>query len=117
MTDFAKIILEEYRNGKRYFYDLNLEYENFDDQDLQDIIFEICFLYSSFRRANLTNAKFINGNIKTCDFTEANLTNAYFENLSVEGAQFAREILFKRKIKKSKAFVINFASYLRNIYP
>lgn len=90
MTNFAKTILEEYRNGKRYFFDLDLENENFDDQVLQDIIFDNCFLYSSFRRANLTNSKFINGNIKTCDFTEANLTNAYFENLSVEGAQFAR---------------------------
>ncbi len=90
MTNFAKTILEEYRNGKRYFHDLDLENENFDDQDLQDIIFENCFLYSSFRRANLRNSKFINGNIKTCDFTEANLTNAYFENLAVEGAQFAR---------------------------
>ena len=47
-------------------------------------------MYVSFRNANLTNAKFINGSIKTCDFREANLTNARFENLCIESSQFAR---------------------------
>jgi uncharacterized protein YjbI with pentapeptide repeats len=89
-TNFAESILERYQKGQRYFTDLDLENESFDDQYLQDIVFENCFLYSSFRRANLRNAKFINGNIKTCDFREADLTNAHFENLSVEGSQFAR---------------------------
>ena len=88
-TSFAESILAEYKNGKHYFFDLSLENEKFDDQDLQDIVFENCFLYSSFRRSNLRNAKFINGNIKTCDFREADLTNAHFENLAVEGSQFA----------------------------
>jgi len=89
-TNFAENILELYRNGQRYFADLDLENESFDDQDLQDAVFENCFLYSSFRRTNLRNAKFINGNIKTCDFREADLTNAHFENLAVESSQFAR---------------------------
>ena len=91
-TNFAQSILEAYKNGKRYFTELDLMCENFDDQCLQDIVFEKCFLYSSFRRANLRNAKFINGNIKTCDFREADLTNAHFENVAIEGAQFARSI-------------------------
>ena len=89
-TNFASIVLERYRNGERYFVDLDLEKESFDDQNLADCVFERCFLYSSFRRANLRNTKFINGNIKTCDFREADLTNAHFENVSIEGAQFAR---------------------------
>ena len=88
----AKSILEKYKNGQRYFFDLDLdsEFESFDDQNLENIIFEECFLFSSFRRANLRNAKFINGNIKLCDFREADLTNAHFENLAVEGVLFAR---------------------------
>jgi len=89
-TNFAENILEQYQNGKRYFVDLELENESFDNQNLQDIVFENCFLYSSFRNANLRNAKFINGNIKTCDFRDADLTNAHFENLAVESSQFAR---------------------------
>jgi len=89
-TNLAESILEQYRNGQRYFTDLDLENESFDDQDLQDAVFENCCLYSSFRRTNLRNVKFINGNIKTCDFREADLTNAHFENLAVESSQFAR---------------------------
>lgn len=89
-TNFADSILNQYQNGQRYFVDLDLENEIFDNQNLQDVVFENCFLYSSFRGANLRNAKFINGNIKTCDFSDADLTNAHFENLSVEGSQFAR---------------------------
>ena len=85
----AQMILEQYQNGQRYFNDLDLDNENFDDQTLQDAVFENCFLYSSFRRANLRNVKFINGNVKTCDFRDADLTNAHFENVAVESAQFA----------------------------
>lgn len=84
----AEEIIEAYKNGQRYFVDVEMENENFDGQNLEGIIFENCFLYSSFRKANLKNAKFINGNVKTCDFTGANLTNAHFENVSVEGVLF-----------------------------
>ena len=87
-TNLAEKILEQYLNGERYFVDLDLENECFDNQNLQDAVFENCFLYSSFRGANLKNAKFINGNIKTCDFSNADLTNAYFENLAVEGSLY-----------------------------
>lgn len=80
----AKEIIEAYNNGQRYFPDIEMEDENFDGQNLEGIIFERCFLYSSFQKANLKNSKFINGNIKTCDFTEADLTNAHFENVLVE---------------------------------
>lgn len=89
-THFVPYILEQYQNGQRYFADLDLENEIFDKQNLQDVVFENCLFYSSFRGANLRNSKFINGNIKTCDFRESNLTNAHFENLSVESSQFAR---------------------------
>lgn len=89
MTNSAKSILEAYKSGQRHFTKLDLNRENFDDLDLSGIIFEKCFLYSSFRRTNLRGAKFINGNIKTCDFRDADLTNAHFEDVAIEGAQFA----------------------------
>ncbi len=85
-------ILEEYKQGKRYFEYLDLDDDsdgNFEGQDLEGIIFENCSFYISFKGANLKNAKFINGGIKTCDFREADLSNAHFENLAVEGSQFA----------------------------
>ena len=87
---FVKDIPEQYRNGKGYFTDLELENERFDNQQLQDIVFDNCSFYVSVRKADLNNAKFTNGHIKTCDLREAGLTNARFENLAVESAQFAR---------------------------
>ncbi len=83
-------VLEQYRLGQRYFENLDMENESFEGQNLEDIVFEDCSLYISFRKANLRNAKFLNGGIKTCDFREADLTNARFENVSIESTQFAR---------------------------
>jgi uncharacterized protein YjbI with pentapeptide repeats len=116
----AEIIITQYRLGQRYFSELELEGGIFDDQNLQDIIFENCFLYSSFRRANLQHAKFINGNIKSCDFREANLTKAHFENVSVEGALFAGAITdgiyFNNNFAFSKVLTqTDFDEWLKNI--
>ncbi len=91
-TDLLQYVVEQYKLGQRYFYDLDIENESFDGLNLEGIVFDRCSLYVSFRGANLKNSKFINGGIKTCDFREANLTNARFENLSIESAQFARSI-------------------------
>jgi len=81
-------VLEEYNQGKRHFTNLDLDNESFDELHLEGIIFENCFIGSSFRKTNLRNARFISSNIKTCDFSNADLTNAHFENLSVEAAIF-----------------------------
>lgn len=82
-------LLEAYRKGQRYFEYLDLEEVSFDNENLEGITFENCSLYVSFRNANLRNATFLNGGIKTCDFTEADLTNARFEMLTIESAEFA----------------------------
>ncbi len=89
-TNLVPYVLEKYQQGQRYFDNLDMENESFEGQNLEDIIFEDCSLYISFRKANLRNAKFINGGVKTCDFREADLTNARFENVCVESVQFAR---------------------------
>ena len=91
-TNLVPYVLEKYQQGQRYFQDLNMENESFEGQNLEDIVFEGCSLYISFRKANLRNSKFINGGIKTCDFREADLTNARFENVGIESSQFARAI-------------------------
>ena len=89
-TNLVGFVLERYGLGQRYFENLDIENESFEEQNLEDIVFEHCSLYISFRKANLRNAKFLNGGIKTCDFREADLTNARFENVCVESSQFAR---------------------------
>lgn len=89
-TNLVPYVLEKYQDGQRYFQNIDMENESFDEQNLEDVVFENCSLYVSFRKANLRNAKFINGGIKTCDFREADLTNARFENVCIESAQFAR---------------------------
>lgn len=81
-------ITRQYRNGQMYFTNLELENECFDGLNLEGIVFDQCSIYSTFRGANLRNARFINGGIKTSDFREADLTNAHFENLAVEHSIF-----------------------------
>lgn len=85
----ASFVLESYQNGQRRFEDLELANESFEGQNLEGITFDGCLLYVSFRGANLKNATFINGGIKTCNFRDADLSGAHFENLSVESAEFA----------------------------
>jgi uncharacterized protein YjbI with pentapeptide repeats len=89
-TNLAAYVLREYQLGKRYFENLDMENESFEGENLEGIIFDNCALYASFRKANLRNAQFLNGGIKTCDFREADLTNARFEHLCIENSQFAR---------------------------
>ncbi|RFS17877.1 pentapeptide repeat-containing protein [Emticicia sp. C21] len=89
-TNLVTYVLEDYKKGKRYFCDLDMYNESFDNENLEDIVFDGCNLYISFRGANLRNAKFINGGIKTCDFREADLNNAIFENVCIESSQFVR---------------------------
>ena len=89
-TNLVGYVLEKYRQGLRYFENLDMENESFEGQNLEDIVFEDCSLYINFRKTNLKNAKFLNGGIKTCDFREAILTNARFENVCIESAKFAR---------------------------
>lgn len=96
--------LEAYRNGQRYFKDLDLENVSFDNENLEGITFEHCALYVSFRNVNLRNATFLNGGIKTCDFTGADLTNARFEMLTIESAEFAFARMEEVQIKNLYAY-------------
>lgn len=107
-TNLVPYVLEKYQQGQRYFQDLDMENESFEGQNLEGIIFEDCSLYISFRKANLRNAKFINGGIKTCDFREADLTNARFENLCVESSEFARA-------KTDNTYFDNNSAYGQNV--
>ena len=66
---------ESYKNGQRYFVDLDFENEEgFSNRDFSNIIFENCFLYIDFQNSNLTSAECINCNIKEIDLRNSNLT-------------------------------------------
>lgn len=85
----SKDFFEAYKRGQRRFLDLDFEYlEGFSNNDFTDIIFENCFLNLNFQNSNLTNAQFLNCNIKDIDLRRANLTNALVKNCSVECAMF-----------------------------
>ena len=81
-------LLSRYQNGERSFVELDIENGDLRGTKLADATFENCFLTVDFRGANLRNSKFINGNIKTCDFREADLTHAHFEELAVDSTRF-----------------------------
>lgn len=119
-TDIVPYVLEKYGQGQRYFHNLDMENESFEGQDLEDIVFEGCSLYISFRKANLKNAKFLSGGIKTCDFREADLTNARFEGVCVESAQFAHAIIANTYFDNNSAYGQNvtqadFDSWIKDV--
>jgi len=91
--DYATF-LKAYNDGQRYFKDLDFEYiEGFSNKDFSGIVFEHCFLYVDFSHSNLTNAKFIQCNIKEIDLSHCNLTNALMTKCLVESALFTDAII------------------------
>ena len=56
--------------------------------DLVEVEFINCFMFLDFRKANLTNSRFISCNIKTADFREANMENVLIRNCCVESTLF-----------------------------
>ena len=86
-------LIEAYNNGERHFISLEFESsESFDGLDFSGSTFEDCYFCAYFTNTNLTNAKFINSNIKTSDFRRANLTNAYMTGCNMESTRFKDSI-------------------------
>lgn len=56
-TNLVPYIIQQYRQGQRYFQDLNIEKESFEGQNLEDIIFENCSLYISFKKSKFEKRK------------------------------------------------------------
>ena len=93
-TMAAQHFLKSYENGQRYFSNLDFEYEaGFSNKSFVDVIFENCFLYVDFSHSDLTNAQFIDCNLKEIDLSYANLTNCKMTKCLVESAWFAGAIV------------------------
>lgn len=87
-TDIQNII-NKYEKGHRHFINLDFDKgEKLTGQILTDSTFDNCCFSIDFSQSDFSNAKFINCNLKGCDFSNCILTNSGFENCSLEGAEF-----------------------------
>ena len=96
--------LTEYKTGQRQFIDIELENIDLSGEDLSNIEFKECFLSVDFQKCNLSNSKFINGNIKTCDFRHSDLTESLFEKVAIEGTRFKDAITTSLIFKNNYCF-------------
>ena len=90
----ASDIIARYRSGERSFVDLELDDEPLDlsSVTLAGADFSRCFIFASFRGADLSGAIFNDSNVKACDFTDANLAGASFRNAAIDGAVFTGDL-------------------------
>jgi len=85
-----------YERGERDFRGCELDTEPAGDLSgvcLDDADFSQAWLYASFRGASLRNARFVESNVKICDFRDADLTNADFRGAALCATEFAGAIL------------------------
>jgi len=80
----VEAFLEAYKNGQREFSYLSFPMEgSAAGQDLREVAFYDCFLFTNFQNANLQGAKFVRCNIKYTDFFESNFKNGLIKNCAV----------------------------------
>lgn len=101
-------LIAAYKQGQRHFkyWDFG-EDESVQGMDLSEAIFEHCFMFLDFSGANLTNAQFIECNIKTADFSGANLTNAVIRGCCVESTIYKDAIVTNLTFENNGYFGIN----------
>lgn len=80
--------LEQVKLGRVYFENIELDKIDVRNENLSGLTFKSCYLSVNFRNCNLSFTKFIESNIKTCDFRDANLSFALMKNVSFEGTKF-----------------------------
>lgn len=80
--------LRRYKSGERHFVGYEMNCEELQNEQLDDVIFEGCWLAVDFRNTSLRNARFVDSNIKTTDFRGANLTNACISGCLVEATRY-----------------------------
>lgn len=73
------MIIQQYKEGRRDFSNLNLNCLDFRGSDLTSANFSNC---------DLSGANFSNCCLKDCNFSRANLRNAYFKFANLRGSAF-----------------------------
>lgn len=69
-------LMNQFRNGKKEFYDIEIEDGKLIDQNLENITFEKCFFSIDFSKSNLRSARFISCNMKASMFNDSDLSGA-----------------------------------------
>ncbi|WP_341279187.1 pentapeptide repeat-containing protein [Paenibacillus sp. FSL H8-0537] len=62
--------------GEKTFSGIEVEEGSLQNYNLSGCTFVKCFFALDFSKTNLKDSKFINSNLKTCNFTEADLTDS-----------------------------------------
>ena len=96
-------LLDLYKEGKKTFSDITLQYVDLSDTNLKDIVIKNSKLFfATFRNCNFQNAKFINCEIIYGSFYGGNLEGVTFDNCTIDMTLFQRIITKNMKILRSK---------------
>jgi|GEM_PF-1169222 len=100
-----KEFLALYKNGQRKFTDMTLRDIDFSGELLEGVIFHKCWcMDSTFDHAKLRYAKFIDCNIKCCNFNYADLRDTVFDNVGFESASFYKILRTNLTFKNSSSY-------------
>ena len=96
-------LLDLYKEGKRTFSDITLQYVDLSGTDLKDVIIKNSKLFfATFRNCNFQNSKFLNCEIIYGSFYGGNLENVTFDNCTIDMTLFQGITTKNMKILRSK---------------
>ncbi|MCX6815474.1 MAG: hypothetical protein NT120_01300 [Candidatus Aenigmarchaeota archaeon] len=99
---FSNELIEQYKEGKREFVNINLQYADI-SMPLKDLVIRDSRLFFvTFRDCDLSNAKFINCEIFYGTWYGGILENAVFDDCAIDYGLFDKTIFRNTKIVKSK---------------
>ena len=99
----SKEFLDAYKEGKREFSDVIIQFADMHGSNLRNIcIKDSKIIFVTFYDSDLSNAKFINCEIFWGSFYNCRLENAVFDNCKMDLTLFDKAIFNKTKIMKSK---------------
>ncbi|MDQ0112456.1 pentapeptide repeat-containing protein [Paenibacillus harenae] len=86
---------EMINNGNKIFTGISVEEGDLQNFDLYGCVFEGCTLGINFSNSTLRESKFINSNLKTCNFAGADLSGS-----TIEGNMLCSTDFYRAKIDK-----------------
>lgn len=100
---FSKELLDKYKEGKRSFSNIIIQFADLQGANLQNIhIKDSKLLFVAFRNCNLSGARFSNCEMFFDSFYGSDLTDAVFDNCKIDFGLFENAIFNKTKIAKSR---------------
>lgn len=94
-------LLEEYKNGKRVFSDINMQFSDLTGANLEGMTIKNSKLYFVLlRESNLKKCRFINCDMFSCGFRNADLSNALFEKCKIDYGYFQNAMFDNTKMTR-----------------